>query len=58
MHRYRKQKADLEKLNTRVKKKEEEAQLENTESVEFDMDRLTSTTEQKKRKVRRLRALE
>lgn len=52
--RYRKQKADLEKLNTRVKKKEEEAQLENTESVEFDMDRLTSTTEQKKRKLNQL----
>lgn len=51
--RYRKQRADLMKMEETIRIKESEIGENATESVEFDIDHLITSCEQKKRKVRR-----
>lgn len=49
--RYRRQKAEIAALNERIRKKEEDCNVNTNEALDFDIDKLTKAIEQRKRKV-------
>lgn len=52
--KYRKQKAELKTLEETIRKKEEEANINTSESLDFDLDKVTKAIEQRKRKLNQI----